>query len=84
MKKEFEKYPDLVSRYSYDCGKMKDIQGNLITMDMPFKKKLPIMTKTYKLSPDERKAINDILDIIIYCNLAENADINNITGSPCF
>ena len=42
------------------------------------------MTKTYKLSPNERKAINDILDFIKYYNLAENADINNITGSPCF
>ena len=84
LKKEFEKYPDLVSRYSYDCGKMKDIQGRLITMDIPLKEKLPIMTKTYKLSPDERKAMNDILDYIIYFNLAENADINNITGSPCF
>ena len=41
------------------------------------------MTKTYKL-PDEKKAMNDILDSIIYFNLAENADINNVTGSPCF
>ena len=84
MKKEFEKYPELVSRYSYDCGKMKDIQGRLLTMDIPLKKNLPIMTKTYKLSPDERKSLNDILDYIIHYNLAENADINNITGSPCF
>ena len=84
LKKEFEKYPELVSRYSYDYGKMKDIQGNLITMNIPLKEKLPIMTKTYKLSPNERKAKNDILDFIIHYNLAENADINNITGSPCF
>ena len=41
------------------------------------------MTKTYTL-PDEKKAMNDILDSIIYFNLAENADINNVTGSPCF
>ena len=63
---------------------MKDIHGNLILMDIPLTKKLPNMTKTYKLPPDEKKAMNDILDYIIYFNLAENADINNVTGSPCF
>ena len=84
LTKEFEKYPSLISRFSYDCGKMTDIHGNLILMDIPLKKNLPNLNKTYKLSPDEKKAMNDILDYIIHFNLAENATVSNITGSPCF
>ena len=42
---------------------------NLITIDIPLKEKLPIMTKTYKLSPNERKAINDIFSLYIIIEL---------------
>ena len=84
LENEFKKYPELISRYSYDCGKMKDYKGDLILMDIPLKAKIPKMTKTYKLSPDEKKAMNDILDFQIYFNLAENAKNTNLCGSPCF
>ena len=81
---EFEKYPTLISQFTYDCGKMTDIYGNLITMDIPLKKPLPVLTKTYKLSQEEKAALHDILDYICYFNLAENASVDNIRGSPCF
>ena len=84
LKKEFEKMPGLISQFSYDVGKLTDIHGNLILMDIPLKKPLPTLTKTYTLSPPEKKALNDILDYIIFFNLAENAAVDNICGSPCF
>jgi len=37
------------------------------------KKPLPVLTKTYKLSQEEKAAMNDILDYICFFNLAENA-----------
>ena len=84
LEKAFEKYSGLVAQFTYDVGKMRDHKGNPILMNIPLKSKLPTMTKSYKLSPDERSALNDILDYLIYFGLAIPADVNNQTGSPAF
>ena len=81
---EFTKFPKLVSQFSYDVGQIKDIHGKPILMNIPLNGPLPKMTKSYKLSKEENSSLNDILDFLIYYNLAENSDVSNMTGSPCF
>jgi len=81
---EFTKFPNLVSQFSYDVGQIKDVNGLPILMDIPLIKELPKMTKAYSLSKEENESLNDILDFLIFFGLAENAKLDNITGSPCF
>ena len=63
---------------------MRDHTRKPILMNIPLKSKLPIMTKSYHLSPDECSALNNILDYLIYFGLATPADVNNQTGCPAF
>ena len=81
---EFTKFPSLVSQFTYDVGQIKDVKGHPILMDIPLIKELPKMTKAYSLSKEENASLNDILDFLIFFGLAENANLQNITGSPCF
>ena len=81
---EFLTYPSLISQYSYDVGRMKDYRGQPIFMDVKLSSPLPFMKKAYKLSEEESKMMNDVLDFLIFYRLGEEASPNNQTGAPAF
>ena len=78
------KYPNLISQFSYDCGELRSYNGDKILMDIPLKGEIPRLTKAYKLSDNEQEALNDILNFLIFFGLAENVDSNSNYGSPVF
>ena len=81
---EFLTYPSLISQYSYDVGRLKDYRGQPIFMDVKLSSPLPFMKKAYKLSEEESKMMNDVLDFLIFYRLGEEASPHNQTGAPAF
>ena len=64
---------------------MKSWNGKKIKMTIPLKSPLPKLTSSYKLSDNEERSLNDILDYLIHYHLAENVnDANQQQGSPVF
>ena len=53
-------------------------------MDIPLKGEIPRLTKAYKLWDNEKDALNDILNFLIFFGLAENVDSNSNYGAPVF
>ena len=80
----FNKYPHVISQYSYDCGRLKSYDGKTIYMDIPLKSKLPKLTKAYRLTDDEQLALDDVLNFLIFFGLAENVPPTENYGSPVF
>ena len=81
---EFLTYPSLISQYSYDVGRLKDYRGQPIFMDVKLSSPLPFMKKAYKLSEEESKMMNDVLDFLIFYRLGEEASPHNQTEAPAF
>ena len=80
----FKKYPETVARYSYDVGTLRNHDGSEIKVTLPLKKEVPREQKYYKLSNEEEDALQDILDYLLYNNLAEECELNAQFGAPVF
>ena len=80
----FKRYPEIIARHNWDCGILSDYAGNPVLLDIPLKSELPIFNKSYALSKEDRDAISDIFDYLIYHGLAINCKIDNQTGCPAF
>ena len=80
----FSKYPEVVSRHNWDIGVLSNYKGDPVLLDIPLKSPLPLMQKSYALNKEDRAAINDIFDFLIFHGLAVNCTVDNQTGCPAF